>query len=125
MKNNITEIISDSHAVPEHILKIKDILANTPFTDDEFLILVAGKKDAKGKGYDMNSMYVLPTSSMHTVAEAFFAELMMMERKFKKGNIVMSFLSVAQHIISRIEHEVHERYCTGEKGSGNQQGRPC
>lgn len=124
-KNEIKEIVCNNHTVPEHILKIKDILANTSFTDDEFIILVAGKKDSAGKGYDMNSMYILPYGSLHSIAEAFFAELMMMESRFKKTGIVNAFLSVAQDILGRIAQEVHKRFCTGEKHNDKNARKPC
>ena len=91
---------------PEHVIKMREIISSTNIPDDEFVLLVAGKKDGQS-GYNMFSGYFIGKDvDKREMAKAFFSDLMLLEQQCKRIDIVHPFLVAASCIIKHVKESL-------------------
>lgn len=91
---------------PKYIEQMLDILKNADACEDEFCMVISGKRDTLGNGIYMESGYFFgDLIPLEEVSKAFWNELMIMDMKTDIDNITMRFLMEASKIIKMLKEE--------------------
>lgn len=97
---------------PEHVKKMQEIITNTNIPEDEFCLLITGKKteSESESGFNMYSGYHIGEDvDIKQMAKAFFSDLMLLEMNTNIRDIVIPFLLAASDIIKQIKQKSNNK----------------
>ena len=93
---------------PKYIEQMLDILKNADVCEDEFCMVISGKRDSPGNGINMESGYLFgDLIPLEDVSKAFWSELMVMDRKTDL-DITIRFLMEASKIIKLLKEDLNK-----------------
>ena len=114
MKKNDKKIVDlrlnqrRSVPTPKYIEQMLDILRNAEVCEDEFCMVISGKRDSPGNGINMESGYFFgDLIPLEDVSKAFWSELMVMDRK-TDIDITMRFLMEASKFIKMLKEDLNK-----------------
>jgi len=93
---------------PKYIEQMLDILRNAEVCEDEFCMVISGKRNTPGNGINMECGYVFgDLIPLEEVSKAFWNELMVMDRKTDL-DITIRFLMEASKIIKMLKEDLNK-----------------
>lgn len=91
---------------PEYARKIRDILKEADIKDDEYCIVIAGKKDVGGIN-SFPAFCIGRSVDRKVMGEAFFADLMQTDMQTGSKDYTLPFLMAASKIIKAFKDEIN------------------
>lgn len=93
---------------PKYIEQMLDILKNADVCEDEFCMVISGKRVSPGNGINMESGYLFgDLIPLEDVSKAFWSALMVMDRKTDL-DITIRFLMEASKIIKMLKEDLNK-----------------
>lgn len=95
---------------PKYVEQILDILKNADICEDEFCMVISGKRDTSYNGINMESGYFFgDLIPLEEVSKAFWSALMNMDRK-TDIDITIRFLMEASRIIQILKEDIRKSH---------------
>lgn len=95
---------------PKYVEQMLDILKNADICEDEFCMVISGKRDTSYNGINMESGYFFGNLiPLEEVSKAFWNELMVMDRK-TDIDITIRFLMEASRIIQILKEDIRKSH---------------
>ncbi len=95
---------------PKYVEQMLDILKNADTCEDEFCLVISGKRDTSYKGINMESGYFFgDLIPLEEVSKAFWSELMVLDRK-TDIDITIRFLMEASRIIQVLKEDLRKSH---------------
>lgn len=105
-KQKIEDIRLIDAEPPEYIGKIHDILKEADIKDDEYCIVISGKKD--GNGINSFPAFCLGRRvDLRIVGNTFFADLMQADMETGSNDYTLPFLMAASKIIKAFKDKIN------------------
>lgn len=105
-KQKIEDIRLTDSEPPEYVGKIHDILKEADIKDDEYCIVISGKKD--GNGINSFPAFCLGRRvDLRIVGDTFFADLMQADMQTGSKQYTVPFLLAASRIIKTLKDKIN------------------